>query len=57
MRRGFEILKKHKDKFEKVNFLYIWNIMQNDLEMLELFPNVTHLLISHIGKVDFSLVD
>jgi len=53
-KQGFKILKEHKDKFENVKHLNIWNIKQNDLELLELFPNVTHLLISYIGKADFS---
>lgn len=53
-KKGFEILKKHKHKFENVNFLHIWNIKQNDLELLEFFPNVTHLLVSYIGKENFS---
>ncbi len=52
--KGFKVLKDYKDKFENVKFLIIWNIKQNDLELLEIFPNVTHLLISHIGKADFS---
>ena len=51
---GHAILKEHKEKLANVKFLSIWNIKQNDLELLELFPNVTHLLISYIGKADFS---
>ena len=53
-KKGFAILNEHKKKLENVKFLIIWNIRQNDLELLELFPNVTHLLISYIEKVDFS---
>lgn len=53
-RKGFEILKRHKHKFGNVNFLHIWNIKQDDLELLELFPNVTHLLVSYIRKENFS---
>jgi len=53
-KKGFDILKENKNKLENVRFLKIWNIKQNDLELLELFPNVTHLLISYIRKADFS---
>lgn len=53
-RKKIEILKNYKDKLTNVTHLHIWNIKQNDLDLLELFPNVTHLLISYIGKADFS---
>ncbi|MDR2920351.1 MAG: hypothetical protein LBV72_13435 [Tannerella sp.] len=53
-KKGIEILREHKEKLLNVNFLDIWNIKQNDLDILELFPNLTHLLVSYIGKPDFS---
>lgn len=52
--KEFAILNEHKKLLESVKFLNIWNIKQNDLNLLELFPNVTHLLISYIRKADFS---
>ena len=52
-KKGFEILEKNKDRFKNVQFLNLWNIKQKDLELLKLFPNVKHLLISHIGKTNF----
>lgn len=51
--KGLKILKEYKAVFENVKFLNIWNCKQPDLELLELFPNVTHLLISYIRKADF----
>jgi len=53
-KKNFEILKKYKDKLENVSHLHIWNIKQNDLDFVELFPNLTHLLVSYIRKADFS---
>lgn len=53
-KKGIQILKEHKEKLLNVNFLDIWNIKQNDLDILKLFPNLTHLLVSYIGKSDFS---
>ncbi|MDA3614332.1 hypothetical protein [Polluticaenibacter yanchengensis] len=52
--KQLEILKKHKDKLLNVTHLHIWNIKQNDLKLLSIFPNLTHLLVSHIRKIDFS---
>jgi len=52
--KQLEILKKHKDKLLNVTHLHIWNIKQNELELLSMFPNLTHLLVSYIRKADFS---
>ena len=53
-RKKNEILKSFKDKLTNVTHLHIWNIKQNDLDLLHLFPNLTHLLVSYIRKADFS---
>jgi hypothetical protein len=39
---------------KNVTHLNIWNIKQNDLEILKYFPQLTHLLVSYIRKDDFS---
>lgn len=53
-KHNFHILQKHRDSLINVTHLHIWNIKQNDLDILELFPNITHLLVSYIRKADFS---
>jgi Leucine-rich repeat (LRR) protein len=52
--RQLEILRQHQDKLANVTHLHIWNIKQNELDLLSLFPNLTHLLVSYIRKADFS---
>ena len=52
--KQLEILKKYNEKLLNVTHLHIWNIKQNDLELLSMFPNLTHLLVSYIRKADFS---
>jgi len=52
--RQLEILTQHRDKLVNVTHLHIWNIKQNGLDLLSLFPNLTHLLVSYIRKADFS---
>lgn len=53
-RKNLAALKKYKDNLINVSHLHIWNIKQNDLDLISLFPNLTHLLISHVKKADFS---
>ena len=53
-KRASALLEEQKEKLRNVNYLNIWNIKQNDLGILELFPNLTHLSVSYIGKSDFS---
>jgi hypothetical protein len=52
--KQLEILKKHEDKLLTVTHLHIWNIKQNELDLLSIFPNLTHLFVSYIRKADFS---
>lgn len=52
--KQLDILKKHKNKLLNVTHLHIWNIKQNELDLLSVFPNLTHLLVSYIRKADFS---
>lgn len=53
-KKRLDILKRNQEYLQDVRFLYIWNIKQDDLVLLGLFPRVTHLLISYIRKADFS---
>jgi len=53
-RKNLDALKKYKNNLIDVSHLHIWNIKQNDLDLISLFPNLTHLLISHVKKADFS---
>lgn len=55
--QGFEVLDRHRDKLSGVTHLHIWNIKQKDLRILEFFPNLTHLLISYIRRIDFPFSD
>jgi len=52
--KKIEILKNYKDKLTNITHLHIWNNKQNDLDLLHLFPKLTHLLVSYIRKADFS---
>jgi len=52
--KQLDILKKHQNKLSNVTHLHIWNIKQNELDLLSMFPNLTHLLVSYIRKADFS---
>jgi hypothetical protein len=48
------ILENNLNILKNITHLKIWNIMQNDLEILKYFPKLTHLLISYIRKDNFS---
>jgi len=49
-----KILEKNENVLKKITHLKIWNIKQNDLEILQYFPKLTHLQISYIKKENFS---
>ncbi|MDR2948491.1 MAG: hypothetical protein LBV71_04730 [Prevotella sp.] len=46
----YKILEQNADLLEQVTHLRIWNNKQDDLGLLKLFPNLTHLQISYIRK-------
>lgn len=50
----FKFLEKHKEKLKEVKFLDIWNVKQQDLELLQFFPSLEYLSISYIQKENFS---
>ena len=45
---------ENMNTLKNITHLNIWNIKQNDLEILKYFPKLTHLLVSYIRKDDFS---
>jgi hypothetical protein len=48
------ILANNVTVLKNITHLMIWNIKQNDLEILRYFPQLTHLSVSHIQKDGFS---
>lgn len=48
----YKILEQNADLLKQVTHLRIWNNKQDDLSLLKLFPNLTHLQISYIRKGD-----
>ena len=48
------VLERNAGVLRKITHLHIWNIKQNDLDIIELFPGLTHLLVSYIRREDFS---
>jgi len=52
-RKENAIFDKNIDNFKNITHLKIWNIKQDDMEVIKYFPKLTHLLVSYIGKEDF----
>ena len=44
----------YKENLSTITHLYLWNTKLNDLSLLQLFPNLTHLMVAYIRKEDFS---
>ena len=44
----------YKENLSTITHLHLWNTKLNDLSLLQLFPNLTHLMIAYIRKEDFS---
>ena len=53
-KRADDTLASNVNVLKNITHLMIWNIKQNDLEILKYFPQLTHLLVSYIRKDDFS---
>ena len=53
-KRADNTLASNVNVLKNITHLMIWNIKQNDLEILKYFPQLTHLLVSYIRKDDFS---
>ncbi|NDV94554.1 hypothetical protein D0T84_06410 [Dysgonomonas sp. 521] len=49
-RAKYKILEQNANLLKQVTHLQIWNNKQDDLSLLKLFPNLTHLQISYIRK-------
>jgi hypothetical protein len=49
-----KILENNSYVLKNITHLKIWNVKLNNLEILQYFPKLTHLLISYIRTDDFS---
>lgn len=53
-KRADDILASNVNVLKNITHLILWNIKQNDLEILKYFPQLTHLLVSYIRRDDFA---
>jgi len=52
-KKKIKILEQNAELLKQVTHLHIWNNKQDDLSLLQFFPNLTHLLISYIRKEEY----
>lgn len=53
-KKELSTLLDYKENLSMITHLHLWNTKLNDLSLLQLFPNLTHLMIAYIRKEDFS---
>ena len=52
-KRELSTLLNYKENLATITHLYLWNTKADDLSLLQLFPNLTHLMIAYIRKENF----
>lgn len=52
-KRELSTLLDYKENLSTITHLYLWNTKLDDLSLLQLFPNLTHLMITYIRKENF----
>jgi len=53
-KRELGTLLNYRENLSTITHLYLWNTKSDDLSLLQLFPNLTHLMITYIRKENFS---
>lgn len=52
-KKELSALLNYKENLSTITHLYLWNTKSDDLSLLQLFPNLTHLMIAYIRKENF----